>query len=80
MPVQRAGTPLLRRAYHMAMRIPLVGGAARMLVSRFRHDERPNSWYRDPRTEVILAGLARLNTEITRLRARIEVLEKNKGS
>jgi hypothetical protein len=76
--VRRGGMALLRRGYNFITRIPVVGGAARMLVMRLRRDERPNSWYRDPRTEVILAGLARLNSEVVRLKTRIDLLEKEK--
>ena len=78
--LHRGGMAVLRRAYRLTVRIPVVGGAARMLVARLRHQEQPHSWYRDPRTEVVLAGLVRLNSEMTNLKVRIELLENDRRS
>ena len=77
---RRAGALLLRYAFQVITRIPVVGGAASRVVVRLRSGAQPDSWYRDPRNEVILAYLARLDSELARLKARMDRLERAEDS
>jgi len=73
---RRAGALLVRYAYQVIIRIPVVRGAASRVAARRRHGARSDSWYRDPRNEVILDNLARLDSELARLKARMDRLER----
>lgn len=67
---------LARRAYAAALTIPVVGLAAKRLVGLYRRGVRSQTWYRDPRTEAILQGLAALNVEVVHLRRRVDGIER----